>query len=40
MGGLYNAGRTLSREIQRDEWIAQCEKDEEDESCRSPQSWP
>lgn len=38
MVGVYNAGRTLSREIQRDKWIAQCEKDEEDESCRPPQN--
>lgn len=43
MVGLYNAGRTISREIQRDRYIAQCEKDEaarsgedgKDESCQS-----
>lgn len=34
MVGLYNAGRTIGREIQRDKYIAQCEKDEQDESCQ------
>jgi hypothetical protein len=32
--GLYNAGRTLGREIERDKRIAQCEKEEAEEACR------
>lgn len=31
--GLYNAGRTIGREIERDRLIAQGEKDEGKESC-------
>ena len=34
MVGLYNAGRAISREIERDKLIARCEKDEEQESCQ------
>jgi predicted F0F1-ATPase subunit len=33
MVGLYNAGRTLSREIARDRFIAECEKEEDKDFC-------